>query len=79
MKSVFILWHTQEIPDQEKDAKLIGVYESREAAERAKRRASKQPGFAEHLEGFAIDEYQVGKDHWTEGFVTVTHTENEKA
>jgi len=71
MKSVFILWHTHEFPDQEEDSKLIGVYESREAAERAKERAIKQPGFAEHPKGFIVDEYQVGKDHWTEGFVTM--------
>lgn len=71
MESVFLLWHTHEIPDQEDDSKLIGVYESREAAERAQERATKQPGFAEHPTGFCIDEYVVGMDHWTEGFVTV--------
>ena len=73
MKSVFLLWHTHEIPEQEEDSKLIGVYESRESAERAKERSVKQPGFAEHPKGFLVDEYQVGKDHWTEGFVAIDH------
>lgn len=78
MKSVFILWHTREIPEQEEDSKLIGVYESREEAERAKERGSKQPGFAEHPKGFLVDEHQIGKDHWTEGFVTVIQDGKEK-
>lgn len=71
MKTVFLLWHTHEIPDQEEDSKLIGVYESRDAAGLAQRRISRQPGFAQHPTGFCIDEYEVGVDHWTEGFVTV--------
>jgi len=71
MKSVFLLWHTHEIPDQEDDSKLIGVYESRDAALSAQERASRQPGFAQLPEGFLISEYEVGKDHWPEGFITV--------
>ena len=73
MKRVFLLWHTHDLPGEEEDAKLIGVYESREAAERAKGRASKLPGFSENPTGFEINEYEVGKDHWAEGFVTVRH------
>jgi len=69
MNRVFLLWHTHELPEE---TKLIGVYESCDAAERAKERASKLPGFAEHPDGFEISEYDVGKDQWTEGFVTVT-------
>jgi hypothetical protein len=29
------------------------------------------PGFRQHPKGFIIDAYEVGKDHWTEGYVTV--------
>ena len=71
MKSVFILWHSYEKPDQE-DPKLIGVYASRQDALQAEERARRQPGFADHPNGFHIDEYAVGKDHWTEGFATET-------
>jgi len=71
MKSVFILWHVRAEPGQEEDPKLIGVYESRSEAARAQERARKQPGFAEHANGFLVDEYEIGKDHWTDGFVTV--------
>ena len=72
MKTVFLLWHTHELPEE--DEKFIGVYESRDAAERAKERTSKLPGFSEHLGGFEISAYEVGKDHWTEGFVTTIDT-----
>lgn len=75
MKSVFILWHTHEVSEQGEDSKLIGVYQSRKDAERAKERASRQPGFSDHVTGFSVQEYQLGKDHWTEGFVTVTQHE----
>jgi hypothetical protein len=71
MKTVFLLWHTNKLPDGKEDSKLLGVYESPGAAECAKVRAAKLPGFSEHIYGFEICGYQVGEDHWREGFVTV--------
>jgi hypothetical protein len=75
MNTVFLLWHTRSDSCEEADAKLIGVYESRDGAERAKDRVLGLPGFAEHPKDFEICAYEVGVDHWTEGFVT----EREKA
>jgi len=69
MKSVFILWHSHEYPDGSESGKLIGVYESRVAAEAARMRVADQPGFVENPDDFIIDEYEIGKDHWTEGYV----------
>jgi hypothetical protein len=69
---VFLLWHTNILPDGEEDDKLIGVYASVDDAEQAKQRSLLQPGFCDAPGGFVIDRYQVGKDHWTEGFVTIT-------
>jgi hypothetical protein len=71
MNSVFVLWHVHEIADGEDDEKLIGVYRSRDDAEAAIERLRSQPGFAEYSNGFTIAEYEIGKDHWAEGFVTV--------
>ena len=68
---VYVLWHVNELPQQENDAKLIGVYATRTDAGRAKRRVARLPGFKEHPVGFLVDTYQMGKDHWTEGFVTI--------
>jgi hypothetical protein len=69
MTSVFLLWHMREFPDGSDSNKLIGAYKSRSAAEEAIARVGVQPGFAENPEGFLIDEYKLGKDHWAEGFV----------
>jgi hypothetical protein len=73
LMDVFLLWHVHEMPSGEEDAKLIGVYASVEEAERAKQRVSPQPGFRDLPDGFQVSRYTVGQDHWTEGFVTVTH------
>jgi hypothetical protein len=78
MKSVFILWHTHELPGQEDDSKLIGVYETAELAGCAKKRAACLPGFADHPNGFEICEYQVGRDGWTEGFATTKYSEKKR-
>jgi hypothetical protein len=63
------------MPDGEEDAKLIGVYASAEDAEAAKRRVLPQPGFRDRPEGFQVSQYTLGVDHWTDGYVTVTHEE----
>lgn len=75
MESVFLLWHVHEIPDQDDDEKLIGVYRTEADAQAAIIRLKEQPGFSETSEGFLIDKYQLNQDHWTEGFVTIcSHT-----
>ncbi len=68
MDRVFVLQHTADYADGSEDVKFISVYSSRPAAEAAIRRLTQQPGFAEHGEGFDIDEYDLDKDHWVEGF-----------
>jgi homoserine kinase type II len=67
-REVYVLQH--ENPKNE-DVKFIGVYSSKAAARAAIQRLGKQPGFSKTIEGFHIDTYEVDKDHWTEGYVTV--------
>src|SRR5438094_46384 len=43
------------------------VYSSREQAQAAVTRLSRQPGFADAQDGFHIDEYRIDQDHWAEG------------
>lgn len=69
MKSVFIVWHTHET-ETSVDEKLIGVYATRREAEGAVDRLNVKPGFQDSPEGFDISEYTIGKDHWTEGYVS---------
>lgn len=69
---VFLLWHVHEVADEE-DAKLIGIYSSRDLAAQAQQRAVTLPGFRDAPTGFCIDRYVVDQDHWREGYVTETH------
>jgi hypothetical protein len=66
-----MLQHVHCLEDGEEDVKLIGVYSSLENAQAAVRRLSLAPGFSEALTGFHIDEYQIDKDQWVEGFSTL--------
>jgi hypothetical protein len=68
---VFIVYHVHELPSGEEDSKLIGVYATEQDAAEAIERAKQKPGFKEHPDDFSINAYTLGKDHWTEGFVTL--------
>jgi hypothetical protein len=82
MRSVFLVQHVHVLASGEEDVKLIGVYTSLQAAVAAVDRLKIQPGFRDHAticdpmkdssdDGFHISEYELDKDHWTEGFVPV--------
>jgi hypothetical protein len=58
------------LPEGHDDIKFIGVYDSQKSAENTVKRASLKAGFSEAKDGFFIEGYQPGKDHWTEGFFT---------
>ena len=73
--NVFVLEHEREI-DGHDDVKMVGVYASRLDAEKARERALSLPGFTDHEDGFSICEYELGRDHWTSGFVTVDEAGN---
>ena len=81
-ETVFVLQHLRSEGDSE-DVKLIGVYSSRAEAEAAVERKRKFPGFAdfsrivdplkdEEASGFYIDEMQLDRDAWSEGFAYET-------
>ena len=71
MTSVYLLWHEYEIEPDRDETKLLGVFTSHELAEAAKERLVKQPGFRDHPDKFEIAEYELNRDQWTEGFITV--------
>lgn len=68
---VYVLQHVHSHDAGEEDVKLIGIYSSPENAQAAVERLSRAPGFCDALTGFHIDEYQVDKDQWAEGYVTL--------
>ncbi|HZQ17860.1 MAG TPA: hypothetical protein VFA90_03990 [Terriglobales bacterium] len=63
LRTVYLLWHT----DPHGDEKLIGVCATRSDASHAVDRANDKPGFSEGGL-FEIAEYELNKDHWTDGF-----------
>jgi len=63
LRAVHLAWHT----DLYGDEKLIGVYATRADASLAIERIKNKPGFSEGGL-FEIAEYELNKDHWTEGF-----------
>jgi hypothetical protein len=67
---VYLVWHVH-LNGSEENIKLIGIYVTKEDAEAALSRVKDQPGFRECPEGFEISEFEVGKDHWAEGYMTV--------
>lgn len=68
---VYVLHHTNIINESEEEVKLIGVYSSGAEAEKAIQRKLQFPGFCDFPEGFHIDEYEVDRDAWSEGFIIV--------
>lgn len=82
MKSIHLLQHLHVLDNGEEGVKIIGVYSSHDAALAAIERVKAQPGFSdfprlidptidEEANGFYIDEYEIDRDHWSEGFVTL--------
>lgn len=71
MKTVFILQHSYEVGDNGEydEIKFIGVYSSREKAEVVVEKYKNLPGFKDYLNGFHINEHEIDKDNWTEGFI----------
>jgi hypothetical protein len=69
MDSVFILWHCHPV-GPEGDEKLIGVYRTRADAEAAIERLKDKPGFKDTPDGFEVHDYVIGRDGWTEGYIS---------
>jgi hypothetical protein len=67
---VFCLIHMYEV-ENEDEIKELGIYSSREMAEKAIERYFKLPGFCEYsISCFKICEYIIDEDsEWTEGFI----------
>jgi hypothetical protein len=68
MDTVYLLWYVREWEEGEDTELLIGVYRNEADANAAIGRLKGQPGFVKYPEGFLTVPYELGKDHWTEGF-----------
>jgi hypothetical protein len=65
---VYVVQHVHVGSDGANDVKLIGVYASEDAAREAIDSLSKQPGFAEHAEGFSLNSRALNATLWNGGF-----------
>jgi hypothetical protein len=72
MDCVYVVQHAYEHSNGAEEVKFISVYESQEQAHAAVERTRRLPGFSDIPDSFSIDRYQIGKDHWTDGFLTWT-------
>ncbi len=54
---------------QQDDELLIGVSETESDANNAIERLKSKPGFLDFPQAFEIHSYELGQDHWTEGFI----------
>jgi homoserine kinase type II len=70
METAFVLHHVAREDTPNEDVKLIGVYSTRTAAEAAIARMCLLPGFRDYPSGFHIDEYELDRDQWAEGFIS---------
>jgi len=75
MKSVFLLQHSYEV-DSYEETKIIGIYSSKNHAEIVIRRYQTLPGFKDFPDCFYIDEYELDKDNWVEGFIKIDNNDN---
>lgn len=66
---VYVLHHVYEPVDRPEEVKLIGIFSSEDLARSAIGALSHQSGFSEHRDGFEINEWQVDRIGWAEGFV----------
>jgi hypothetical protein len=69
--AVWVVQHVRTINNGEEDVKMIGVYSTEQLACEAVARLGLQPGFCDVPKGFYVERYELNKDHWTEGFITV--------
>lgn len=67
---VYFLEHSYELNEHDV-IRALGIYSTKEKAEKAMENYKKLPRFKDFLDGFNIDEYEINKKCWSEGFFTV--------
>ncbi|MDT8716222.1 hypothetical protein IAI10_06100 [Clostridium sp. 19966] len=68
MKRVFLLQHAYELNGIDEE-KIIGIYSTEQKAKAVIEEHKKLTGFKDYPKGFCIDEYELDKNFWEEGFI----------
>jgi hypothetical protein len=75
MKYVYLLQHSFEYEykgELFEETKIIGIFSTKEKAEKIISHYSALPGFKDHpLECFYLDRYELNKNFWEDGFIKV--------
>jgi hypothetical protein len=71
MKSVFLLQHSYERTDGYEETKIIGIFSTKEKVKECIKKFEGLDGFKDYPDCFFVDEYEIDKENWTEGFVTM--------
>lgn len=72
LEKVYLLQHVYQYGTNHEydEVKVLGIYSSREGAERAISSYKRLPGFRNFSdECFVIDMYELNKGEWREGFI----------
>lgn len=64
--TVFVVHHSQ--GEYGENAKILGVFADIDSANEALKHYQELPGFRDHLRGFDISKYDIGRLYWEEGF-----------
>lgn len=73
MAIVYLLQHSYEVETEVgvfDETKLIGIFSSKEKAEKAIEEYKKITGFKNYPENFYVGQYELDKRYWGEGFIT---------
>ncbi len=72
MNKVYLLMHVHVISEEDsEDMKIIGIYSTKTLAEEAVERKKLFEGFRDFPNEFEIAGYELDRDYWSEGFITV--------
>ncbi|MCM3781989.1 hypothetical protein M3231_03295 [Neobacillus mesonae] len=71
MRTAFLVQHSYEVGEDGMydETKLIGIYSSFERAKLVVETYKNLPGFKDYADHFFIEEYELDKNHWEDGFV----------
>lgn len=65
---VYLLQHSYEVDNEYDETKILGIFSDKQKAEEALAEYKQLPGFKDKPNDFYIDEYELDKKNWIEGF-----------
>ncbi|MCM1090827.1 MAG: hypothetical protein NC092_12425 [Butyrivibrio sp.] len=67
-RKVYLLQHSYEMENGSEETKILGIFSSNLEAEKAIEKYKKLSGFKERPDDFYIDEYELNRKYWAEGY-----------